>query len=67
MLPFANDQRRPLICAILDALVVFIRHNVRLALDMDTYIVALQLAQRCMFALKTARIRLGASPLSESG
>ena len=59
MLPFANDERRPLMCAILDTLVIFVRHNIRLALDMDTYIVALQLVQRCMFALKTARVRLG--------
>lgn len=37
MLPFANDQRRPLMCAILDSLVIFIRHNIRSALDMDTH------------------------------
>jgi hypothetical protein len=37
MLPFSNDKRRPPICAILDSVVIYLRHNLHKKLDVDTY------------------------------
>jgi len=57
MLPFVNDQKRPFLCAILDSLVIYIRHNIRKKLDVETFIIALQLCHKAMHQLKTHRFR----------
>jgi hypothetical protein len=36
-LPFVNDTSRPPLCAILDCLLVFFRHNLHRRLDVDAY------------------------------
>jgi hypothetical protein len=57
MLPYSHDQKRPLLCSILDCELVFIRHSIRKRLDIETYMCAppypryarrlILLAQRC--------------------
>ncbi|KAK4056590.1 hypothetical protein OIO90_002438 [Microbotryomycetes sp. JL221] len=57
MLPH-NNNHRPVIAAMLDTTVIFLRHNLRKKLDVETYIVCLKLVQRLMQQLKTERVRL---------
>lgn len=37
MLPYASNERRPLICSILDNLLIYLRHNLSRKLDIDTH------------------------------
>ncbi|KAM0788767.1 hypothetical protein ACM66B_002857 [Microbotryomycetes sp. NB124-2] len=57
MLPH-NVKQRPLAAAMLDTAVIFLRHNLRKRMDVETYIVCLKLVQRLMQQLKTERVRL---------
>lgn len=37
-LPFANDQQRPLLCAMLDDTLIYLRHNLQKVLDVEGYL-----------------------------
>ncbi|SCV70943.1 BQ2448_3705 [Microbotryum intermedium] len=51
-------RKRPALAAMLDCCVIFLRHNLRKTLDVETFIVCLRLIQRILQQLKTERIRL---------
>ncbi|ORY91636.1 hypothetical protein BCR35DRAFT_328230 [Leucosporidium creatinivorum] len=53
-----DSSPRPLLAAMLDTAAIFLRHNLRKRLDVDTYIVCLRLVQRIMQQLKTEKARL---------
>ncbi|GAA6004895.1 hypothetical protein JCM10207_008445 [Rhodosporidiobolus poonsookiae] len=57
MLSHSSHPRRP-IDGIIDAVVIFLRHNLRKRLDVETYTVALQLLQRVIQQLKAEKLRL---------
>ncbi|SCZ98558.1 BZ3500_MvSof-1268-A1-R1_Chr7-1g09200 [Microbotryum saponariae] len=57
MLP-RSTGKRPALAAMLDCCVIFLRHNLRKKLDVETFIVCLRLIQRILQQLKTERIRL---------
>ncbi|GAA6042532.1 hypothetical protein JCM8097_004653 [Rhodosporidiobolus ruineniae] len=57
MLPHTTAPKRP-IDAMIDTVVIYLRHNLRKRLDVETYIVALRLLQRIFQQLKTERVRL---------
>ncbi|KDE09136.1 hypothetical protein MVLG_00850 [Microbotryum lychnidis-dioicae p1A1 Lamole] len=57
MLP-RSTGKRPALAAMLDCCVIFLRHNLRQKLDVETFIVCLRLIQRILQQLKTERIRL---------
>ncbi|GAA5822072.1 hypothetical protein JCM11251_004848 [Rhodosporidiobolus azoricus] len=52
-----SDTKRP-ISAMIDTVVIFLRHNLRKRLDIETYIIALRLLQRILQQLKTEKLRL---------
>ncbi|GAA5918518.1 hypothetical protein JCM6882_001364 [Rhodosporidiobolus microsporus] len=56
MLPPAS-MTRP-ISAMIDTVVIFLRHNLRKRLDVETHIIALRLLQRILQQLKTEKVRL---------
>ncbi|GAA5926173.1 hypothetical protein JCM1841_001582, partial [Sporobolomyces salmonicolor] len=58
MLPPQNGASRPPIAAMVDIVVIFLRHNLRKRLDVETCVVALRLLQRIMQQLKAERLRL---------
>ncbi|GAA5892010.1 hypothetical protein JCM5296_004660 [Sporobolomyces johnsonii] len=58
MLAHQNGANRPPIAAMVDTVVIFLRHNLRKRLDVETYVVALRLLQRIMQQLKAERVRL---------
>ncbi|GAA6046333.1 hypothetical protein JCM3770_004868 [Rhodotorula araucariae] len=58
MLPPRDAARAIPLSAMIDAVVVFLRHNLRKRLDVETYAVALRLLQRIFQQLKTERVRL---------
>ncbi|BGP39069.1 hypothetical protein JCM10449v2_003007 [Rhodotorula kratochvilovae] len=58
MLPQRDPARVVPLSAMIDAVVVFLRHNLRKRLDVETYAVALRLLQRTFQQLKAERVRL---------
>ncbi|BGP15057.1 hypothetical protein JCM10213_002799 [Rhodosporidiobolus nylandii] len=57
MLSHTSSTRIPL-SAMLDVVVIFLRHNLRKRLDVETHIVALRLLQRVLQQLKAEKVRL---------
>ncbi|GAA5923501.1 hypothetical protein JCM3775_000407 [Rhodotorula graminis] len=58
MLPQRDDARAVPLSAMIDSVVVFLRHNLHKRLDVETYAIALRLLQRIFQQLKAEKVRL---------